>query len=118
MKHSTECINLWTDELVALAQTAGIAIPQSLTDKINRWPANPPGVANAQARVIAKLTLAIKQRSDTRTDYAWPFPPTPPTWTKSPQQLSAQQPITGDSEAPGEVIPPAPWSLRPEGGEE
>jgi hypothetical protein len=113
MKHGTECVNLWTDELVALAQIAGVVIPQSLTDLIAHWPPNPPGVANAQTRALAKIALAVRQRSDTRTDYAWPFPKTPPTWQQAPMQVSPQQAMGMSSELPGEVLPPAPWSMAP-----
>lgn len=113
MKHSTECVNLWTDELVALATVAGITIPQSLQDLITRWPPDPPGVANAQTRAMAKLALAIKQRSDTRTDYQWAFSTVPPSWQPTPQQVQSQGSTSMSSELSRQVLPPADWSLAP-----
>ena len=112
MKHSNRCLQLETDELLWLCQSGlvtPIAIPQSLTDLVAHWPADAPGVPNASNRLMAKLNLAVRQRADTRADYAWPYSSTPPNWTKAPQQVVAQAPITPPSESGGEVQPPAPW---------
>ena len=54
MKHSTRCIQLETDELVALCQSmlvSPLAIPQSLLDLLANWPPSGPGIPNATARV-------------------------------------------------------------------
>lgn len=61
---SSETIELWLDELVALGQALGYTIPASLTTIVGRMKPNPiPSFPTAQQRMQAKVQAALKARS-------------------------------------------------------
>jgi hypothetical protein len=68
MKHSVLCVEIPTRELVALGQTLGITIPQSLLDNIAHLPALP--AAKTQTTTLAAAITA----SQTQIQFATPVP--------------------------------------------
>jgi hypothetical protein len=196
MKHDVECVLIPLRELVALGQTLGLAVPQSLTDRVNHMPALPaaksqtttlsaagapsnatnfafatpvpvqpgdvlaietelmyvqavrdpytpagslqtvqvirgfggsPTTAHAAGTAVAfatltaaqlvkdRINLALWQRADLSTPYAWPYQPTPPSWITKPGQIGGPAgAIATTSEQAGVVIPAAPSTGTPD----
>jgi hypothetical protein len=78
--------------------------------------AAPVSFVTLTAAMLVKdlIHLALVQRSDTRTGYAWPYPATPPSWITKPNQIGGPAgAIAMSSEQAGAVIPAAPSTGTP-----